>query len=150
VQIVSTAFSANTVIPINYTCDGLNVSPPLTFSDTPKDTKSFVLIVEDPDAPKPNFTHWVVYDIPGSVLQFLEGEVPKGSVEGMNDFGELGYGGPCPPWGTHRYVFNLAALDTSFGLPEGISKADIKKKMQSHIIETAQIVGLYMRNTTDK
>lgn len=143
--VTSTAFQNNALIPSKYTCDGKNYNPPLTFSQVPSNAQSLVLIIEDPDAPSKVFTHWVVYNMPSSTLQILENQVPQNSSQGKTDFGNIGYGGPCPPSGTHRYFFKLYALDTTFNLPEGITKEKVEEAVNGHIIESAEIVGLYKR-----
>ena len=121
-KLESTAFDANGLIPAKYTCDGEDISPPLIWDEVPKGTKSIVLIVDDPDAPGRTFVHWVIYDIPATVRQLPEKiaavkALPNGGVQGTNDFGKLGYGGPCPPSGIHRYFFKLYALDQELSLP---------------------------------
>jgi len=144
-QLTSTAFDQNQPIPAKYTCEGVNHNPPLTFSQVPKEAHSLVLVVEDPDAPAKVFTHWLVYNIPPSTLHIREHEVPPRSMEGLTDFGIRGYRGPCPPSGTHRYIFQLFALDTPLALPAGKTKRAVKEKMQGHVIATAQLVGTYTR-----
>lgn len=144
-QIKSSAFENNEKIPAKYTCDGQNINPPLTFSQVPKEAKSLVLIVDDPDAPGKTWTHWVLYNILSSTLQILENQIPEGAVEGVTDFGSTGYGGPCPPSGTHRYFFKLYALDTTLDLEESATKADVEEKIKDHIIEKAELIGLYSR-----
>jgi Raf kinase inhibitor-like YbhB/YbcL family protein len=144
-KLTSTAFEANQPIPAKYTCDGVNHHPPLTFSEVPEDARSLALIVEDPDAPRKVFTHWLVYNIAPLAQHIPEHEVPLGSTEGVNDFGTRGYGGPCPPSGTHRYFFKLFALDTELALLEGARKEDVLAKMKGHVIATAELVGTYRR-----
>jgi len=141
--ITSTAFQQNGYIPSKYTCDGINHNPPLTFSKVPENAQSLVLIVEDPDAPSKVFTHWLIYNMPPSTLQILENQVPSNSAQGMTDFGKAGYGGPCPPSGTHRYFFKLFALGTRLNLPNGVSKEDVQEAMKAYILESTEIVGLY-------
>lgn len=144
--IASAAFQHNKYIPAEYTCDGANHNPPLTFSQVPQNAQSLVLIVEDPDAPSiPNFTHWVIYNIPPATPQILENQVPPNSILGITDFGEVGYGGPCPPHGTHRYFFKIYALDTILDLPQGASKKEVLDAMEGHVIDSAELVGLYKR-----
>lgn len=143
--ITSTAFLHNEHIPSKYTCDGVNHNPPLTFSKVPKEAKSLVLIVEDPDAPSKIFTHWLIYNILPSTLQILENQVPPNSVQGMTDFVEAKYGGPCPPSGTHRYFFKLYALDSVLRLPEGVSTEEVQKTIEGHIKESAELIGLYKK-----
>jgi Raf kinase inhibitor-like YbhB/YbcL family protein len=141
----STAFEQNQPIPTRYTCDGVNHNPPLTFSQVPQEAHSLVLMVEDPDAPRKVFTHWLVYNIPPTTQQIREHEVPPQSKQGMTDFGTRGYGGPCPPSGTHRYVFQLFALDITLALPEGTRKEEMLAKMKGHVIARAELVGTYRR-----
>jgi Raf kinase inhibitor-like YbhB/YbcL family protein len=144
-KLTSTAFEQSRPIPAEYTCDGANHQPPLTFSEVPKEAESLTLLVEDPDAPTKVFTHWLVYDIPPTTQRIPEREVPLMGTDGVNDFGTRGYRGPCPPSGTHRYVFKLFALDTRVGLPEGSIKEDVLAKMQGHILATAELTGTYTR-----
>jgi Raf kinase inhibitor-like YbhB/YbcL family protein len=155
-KLESTAFSANGIIPGKYTCDGLNISPPLSWDEPPAEAQSLVLIVEDPDAPGRTFVHWVVYDIPVQVRQMaeaiprqptlLDAREVKGGVQGENDFGRLGYGGPCPPSGTHRYIFKLYALDRELGLKPGATKDKAIAAMDGHILATAELMGRYTRH----
>jgi len=146
----SSAFSANALIPPKYTCDGQDISPPLQWDEPPPGTQSFVLIVDDPDAPGRTFVHWVVYDIP-AVLRELPQQVPTqktladGSIQGRNDFGKFGYGGPCPPSGTHRYFFKLYALAQTLGLAEGATKDKVVAAMEGHILASAELIGRYSR-----
>ena len=148
----SSAFAPSGAIPKRYTCDDANVSPPLAWSGAPAGTKSFALIVDDPDAPDPAapkrvYVHWVLYDIPPSTPGLPEGmtkaQLPKGAREGKNDFGNTGYGGPCPPIGRHRYFFKLYALDTMLGDLGAGTKADVEAAMRGHILEQAQVIGTY-------
>ncbi len=143
--ITSTAFQHNEEIPNKYTCDGLNHNPPLTFSEVPKEAQSLVFIVEDPDAPGKVFTHWLVYNMPPATLQILENQIPRNSMQGETDFGNVGYGGPCPPLGIHRYFFKLYALNTMLDLPEGAKKTEVEQKMEGQIIASSELVGLYKR-----
>jgi len=145
-KITSSAFLDNDKIPPKYTCDSENVNPPLTLSAVPKEAQSLVLIMDDPDAPGGTFTHWVVFNIPPSTMQILENSVPENSIQGATDFGKVGYGGPCPPSGTHRYFFKLYALDSVLELSEGASKEEIEDAMEDHIIDSCQIIGLYSRS----
>ncbi len=148
----SPAFFTGNSIPFQYTCDGDNLSPPLSWDSPPNGTVSFALIVEDPDAPKKTFTHWVVYNLPAHIEYLSEGVVnhatlPDGGVQGKNDFGQLGFGGPCPPSGTHRYFFKLYALDQMLDLPPGASKADVLAAMEGHVLEAAELMGRYARQS---
>ncbi len=147
----SEAFDDGGNIPVKYTCDGEDISPPLSWGDPPEGTVSFVLIVEDPDAPMGVFTHWVIYNIPASLRGLPEGVPAQGEVEGTgvqgkNDFNRLGYGGPCPPKGpAHRYVFKLYALDTSLNLKAGATKKQVLKEMEGHILGYGELTGKYGR-----
>jgi hypothetical protein len=146
----SPAFFIGGEIPFKYTCDGDNISLPLNWHTPPGGTTSFALIVEDPDALNATFTHWLVYDLPANILHLPEGvanepKLPDGGVHGENDFGQLGYGGPCPPNGTHRYFFKLYALDQLLGLPPGASKAQVLAAMEGHILADVELMGRYTR-----
>lgn len=145
-KITSSAFEHNTKIPSKYTCDGENVNPPLQFLDVPGNAKSLVLIVDDPDAPSKTWVHWVVYNINPQTSDVKENSVPQGGIEGMTDFGKPGYGGPCPPSGTHRYFLKLYALDTALDIPRNATKQMVEEKMQDHIIDKAELISLYSRN----
>lgn len=143
-KIESEVFLPNQKIPSKYTCEGENLSPPLRFSDIPKGTQSFVLIVDDPDAPRGTFDHWITWDIPSATTHLTEGV--HVSHQGKNGFGVNIYRGPCPPPGSsHRYFFKLYALDTMLNLPEGSSKSQVEKAMQGHILDKAEVVGTYQR-----
>jgi Raf kinase inhibitor-like YbhB/YbcL family protein len=144
-KITSTAFQHNTNIPGLYTCDGSDHIPPLTFSEVPVNAKSLVLIVDDPDAPAKVFIHWLIYNIPPATTQILENEVPEESLQGINDFGNTQYGGPCPGTGTHRYFFKLYALDVLLDLPAGANKKELEDALEGHILESSQLIGLYKR-----
>jgi len=144
-NITSSAFKNNSYIPSKYTCDGANYSPPLTFSDVPHEAESLVLIVDDPDAPMKVFTHWVVYNLPINTMEILENHVPEESLQGVTDYGEEEYGGPCPPSGTHRYFFRLYALDKMLDLEEGANIESVMEALNGHILESAELVGLYKR-----
>jgi len=150
-KISSPAFSNEGDIPSIYTCDGANYSPPLQWTGVPESAKSLALIADDPDAPMGTWVHWVIYNIPvtteGLAEQFsLEPELPDGTLQGMTDFGRVGYGGPCPPSGTHRYYFKLFALDTTIDSKPGIVRADLLKAMEGHILDSATLMGTYHRN----
>ena len=149
-EIKSSAFGNGESIPAKYTCDGADFSPPLEWSGSPAGTKSFALICDDPDAPMGTWVHWVLYDIPSATTMLAEGitrekELPGGGTQGINDFRRIGYGGPCPPGGTHRYFFKLFALDAMLGLKPGITKDQLLKAMRGHILAEAQAMGTYRR-----
>ena len=150
VKINSSAFAEGGMIPKRYTCDSEDVSPDLTWSGVPEGTQSIALICDDPDAPMGTWVHWVLFNLPGDQTQLPEAVPPDqnlvtGGVHGKNDFGRLGYGGPCPPGGTHRYYFKIYALDTLLDLDSGITKAQLLDAMQGHILGEGQIMGKYSR-----
>jgi Raf kinase inhibitor-like YbhB/YbcL family protein len=141
-RLTSLLFTNQSPIPDDYTCKGRNVSPSLRIEGTPPGTKSLVLIMHDPDAPNGDFTHWVVWNIPAGETDIVEGAVPDAALQGASDFGTTGYGGPCPPSGTHHYVFELYALDTTLSLAQGASRKDVEAAMAGHIADQSQLVGL--------
>lgn len=150
----SIAFSENTPIPALYTCEGRDLSPPLQWRDLPANTKSLVLIVDDPDAPDPaapkmTWVHWVLYNLPPDAAGLPEGVtsagLPAGTREGLNDWQRTGYGGPCPPIGRHRYFHKLYALDTVLPDLGCATKADVERAMQGHVLDTATLVGVYKK-----
>jgi Raf kinase inhibitor-like YbhB/YbcL family protein len=141
----SPVFKTNGTIPSKYTCDGVNVNPPLSIEHVPAGTKSLALIVDDPDAPAGIWVHWVLWNIRPETKEVRENSVPKGSQQGINDFRKHPYSGPCPPSGTHRYVFKIYALDTILTISPEATKADLEKAMKGHIIEQAHTIGLYKR-----
>jgi len=149
-KLQSTAFKDGEMIPGKYTCDGTNVSPPLSWNALPTGTKSLVLICDDPDAPGGTWVHWVYYDIPPETKGLPENVAPlqhpqSGGVQGKNDFRKIGYGGPCPPGGTHRYYFKIYALDVMLALPPGVTKAEVLKAMEGHILDKTALTGKYKR-----
>ena len=148
--ISSTAFSNGGLIPSQYTCDGANISPPLQWSGLPPSTKAVALIVDDPDAPAKTWVHWVVYDLPGSRSELPENirpqeKLPSGGKQGTNDFKKIGYGGPCPPSGTHRYFFKLYALDIESSLNPGATKDELLKAIEGHVLAQGELIGKYKR-----
>ncbi|RMD59433.1 YbhB/YbcL family Raf kinase inhibitor-like protein [Candidatus Parcubacteria bacterium] len=143
--LASPNFESGESIPPKFTCDGDDISPALIIKDVPPQAKSLALIVDDPDAPMGTWLHWTVWNIDPAVSFIPEGTVPRGAVEGVTDFGKVGYGGPCPPSGTHRYFFKLYALDNKLNLPSGASLSDIKESIEGHILAEAQFVGTYGR-----
>jgi Raf kinase inhibitor-like YbhB/YbcL family protein len=149
-ELTSTAFAPGEPIPGKHTCDGEDISPPLQWSDPPQGTQSLALICDDPDAPIGTWVHWVLFNLPAEARSLLEAvppeaERPDGSRHGENGWGRLDYGGPCPPSGTHRYVFKLYALDTVLGLEAGASKKQVLQAMEGHILAQAELVGVYSR-----
>ncbi|MDA8104403.1 MAG: YbhB/YbcL family Raf kinase inhibitor-like protein [Nitrospiraceae bacterium] len=143
--ISSPAFGHNGNIPAKHTCDGKDVNPSLAIRNVPPGAKSLALIVDDPDAPAGTWVHWVLWNIAPETSEIKEDSVPKGAIQGINDFRKHAYGGPCPPSGTHRYFFKLYALDALLNPGPNSSKAEIEKAMQGHIISQAEIIGLYKR-----
>ena len=139
----SSAFAQGKPIPAKYTCDGPDISPPLAWSDAPRGTQSFALIMDDPDAPAGTWVHWVLFNLPAQTHQLAE-KAAQG-VQGCNSWGRLGYGGPCPPSGTHRYFFRLYALDTLLQLPAGATKEQVLRAMQGHVLAQAELMGVYAR-----
>jgi Raf kinase inhibitor-like YbhB/YbcL family protein len=149
-RIESSAFSEGGLIPRRHTCDGKDVSPPLSWSGTPEGAKSLALICDDPDAPGKTWVHWVVFNIPPAARHLPEGiapgePIPGGGTQGKNDFRKLGYGGPCPPGGTHRYQFKLYALDAELALPAGATKAELEGGIEGHVLGQATLTGKYSR-----
>jgi Raf kinase inhibitor-like YbhB/YbcL family protein len=145
-KIASTAFEHNGQIPKKYTCDGSDVNPPLSFEGIPAEAKSLALIVDDPDAPMGTWVHWVLWNIEPKTTEIKENSVPKNAKQGINDFRKHDYGGPCPPSGTHRYFYKLYALDTTLNLGPNATKNDIELSMKKHILEKAELIGLYRRS----
>lgn len=143
-QITSTAFEHNKSIPSKYTCDGENISPPISIREIPEGTKSLALIVDDPDAPSKTWVHWLVWNIDPGTSEIEEGSAPAG-IEGTTDFGRTGWGGPCPPSGTHRYFFKLYALDSDLNLDSSATKEELEAAMENHILEQSELVGLYQK-----
>lgn len=147
----SKVFKDGDFIPKQYTCDGANISLPISWFDQPGNTTSLALIFEDPDAPSKTWVHWVLYNIPPG-KSALQEKLPtiqnleSGMLQGINDFGKSGYGGPCPPSGTHRYVLKLYALDVKIDDSPGISANILREKMDGHIISTAELMGRYRRS----
>jgi hypothetical protein len=143
-KITSSAFQQGGNIPSKFSCDGPNSSPPLQISDVPPEAKSLVLIVDDPDAPSGLFTHWAVWNISPQTATIGEGNTPEG-VQGTNDFGKSGYGGPCPPSGTHRYYFKVFALDRELDLPVGAKRSQLDAAMKGHVIAQGELMGRYSK-----
>jgi Raf kinase inhibitor-like YbhB/YbcL family protein len=148
ISIISTAFNDGTVIPKRFTCDGENVSPSLKWSAFPAKTRTFALIADDPDAPRGTWVHWVIFNIPVTVNELQE-NFPHDKIgadgikQGKNDSGDIGYDGPCPPSGTHRYFFKIYALDVELDLDAGCTKQDLLNAMEGHILAQGQLMGRY-------
>ena len=147
IQVSSPAFTDNQMIPKNYTCDDLNINPPLSFKNVPVAAKSLALIVDDPDAPMGTWTHWLVWNIDPKTAEIKENSVPVGAVLGKNDSGENKYDGPCPPGGTHRYFFRVYALDTILSLAQGSSRKNLESAMSDHVIDQGELMSRYSRQS---
>ena len=150
ITVTSSAFTEGSMIPSKYTCDGKDISPPLKWKGAPAETKSFAIISDDPDAPMGTWVHWVMWNIPADLNELTENvppdkDLPNGSKQGITDFRRPGYGGPCPPSGTHRYYFKVYALDTKLDIPSVATKADLVKTMSGHILAEGQLMGKYKR-----
>jgi Raf kinase inhibitor-like YbhB/YbcL family protein len=153
-HIYSSAFADGENIPAKYTCDGSDINPPLAWNGVKEGVRSLVLIVDDPDAPDPHapkmtWVHWVLYNISPNVIGLQENvkSLLSGTMEGLNDWKRVGYGGPCPPIGHHRYFFKLYALDTQLNFSHLPTKAEVEEAMQGHIIQAAELVGLYQKQS---
>lgn len=150
IKITSPAFNEGEPIPIRYSCNDVNVSPPLDFKEIPDATKSITLIMEDPDAPGGLFTHWIIFNLPAetrNLPEFVMGRelMDDGSKHGLNSFGLVGYNGPCPPGGTHRYFFKIYALDMKLDLPPLIRRDEILEAMEGHILDHGELTGVFTR-----
>jgi Raf kinase inhibitor-like YbhB/YbcL family protein len=150
-EIATSAFSSGGTIPPEFTCDGADHSPALSWRGFPARTQSFALIADDPDAPAGTWVHWVIYDLPADLHELpqgvpKQGNLPNGAKQGSNDFRKTGYGGPCPPPGKpHRYFFKLYALDSKLGLKSGASKAELERAMKGHVLAQTELIGRYGR-----
>ncbi len=150
IKVTSSAFKQGGDIPVEYTCDGKDISPPLSWTESPSGTQSYALIVDDPDAPMGTWVHWVVYNLPASAASLPENVVKEerlsdGTVQGINDFKRYGYGGPCPPGGTHRYFFKVYALDTVLKAGPGLTKKKLLREIDGHILGQGELMGTYSR-----
>ncbi len=151
IKVSSNDFQNGGSIPSLFTCEGKNISPQISWANYPKNTKSFALIADDPDAPMGTWVHWIVYNIPNKTNELkqnfpLDKEFSNGIKQGMTDFGKTGFGGPCPPSGVHRYFFKVYALDTILDVPYGLTKKYLLEAMEGHILAHGQIMGKYRRN----
>ena len=150
IKIASSAFENGGLIPSRYTCDGEDISPPLQWEQVPEGTMSIALICDDPDAPMGTFVHWVLFNLPAGAKELAEDvptdkTLPNGARQGITDFGRIGYGGPCPPSGTHRYFFKIYALDAELTLKAGAGKRELLKAMEGHVLAQGQLIGKYKR-----
>lgn len=143
ISITSPSVQAGGDIPAKFACDGTNVSPELHISAAPNEAKSLVLIVDDPDAPRGLFTHWIVWNIDPKTTRIAETSAPSAGIQGTNDFGKRNYGGPCPPSGTHRYFFKIFALDTKLELKPGARRAELDAAMRGHVLAQGELMGRY-------
>jgi Raf kinase inhibitor-like YbhB/YbcL family protein len=150
-KITSATFQPGGPIPVECTCDGEDRSPQLAWSDIPVATRSFALVCDDPDAPRGTWVHWVLFNLPADAVELSPGvprapELPSGARQGINDSGDIGYSGPCPPPGKpHRYFFRLYSLDTALNLPPGVTRSDLDQAMADHVLAEATVMGTYQR-----
>ncbi|BBD08876.1 YbhB/YbcL family Raf kinase inhibitor-like protein [Desulfovibrio ferrophilus] len=149
-KLFSTSFDEGAAIPIQYTCDASDFSPALEWEDAPEGTKTYALICDDPDAPAGTWTHWLIYGIPGIAFRLAakipaQAEHPSGLRQGLNSWNRIGYGGPCPPSGTHRYFFTLYALDCDLDLAPEARREELEQAMEGHVLASAQTMGTYTR-----
>jgi Raf kinase inhibitor-like YbhB/YbcL family protein len=152
-QVHSPDFRHGDPIPARHTCDGSNGSPALAWSGVPVETRSFVVLCDDPDAPRGTWVHWLLYNLPADTCELGPGvpklpELPSRARQGISDFGDVGYGGPCPPAGKpHRYFFRLHALDASLSLPPGVNRAELEEAMAGHVLAVGTLMGTYQRQS---
>ena len=150
IKLTSAAFNDDQPMPRAYTCDGINISPPLEWNGVPKTAKTVAIVCDDPDAPGGTWVHWVVYNLPADNIGLVENlpateNLKAGGFQGQSDFGKIGYGGPCPPSGTHHYFFRIYALDGELPLKAGATKAELMKAMEGHVLLQGQLIGTYRR-----
>jgi Raf kinase inhibitor-like YbhB/YbcL family protein len=150
IKVKSAVFDEGEPIPTRYTCSGVDVSPPLKWDPLPENTESVALICEDPDAPGGIWTHWVLFNLPRDTMGLSEHVMGReildnGAIQGMNDFGRVGYGGPCPPGETHRYFYKVYALDVKLDLPPRSTRTELLEAMDGHVLDQGQIMGYYTR-----
>lgn len=150
IKLTSVAFNQGQPIPRAYTCDGVNISPPLEWGGVPKTAKTLVIFCDDPDAPGGTWVHWVIYNLPAENIGLVENlpateNLKAGGFQGKNDFGKTAYGGPCPPSGTHHYFFRIYALDSELPLKGGVTKTELMKAMDDHVVLQGQLMGTYGR-----
>ncbi len=148
IKVTSNAFTDGAMIPAKYSCDGENASPHLKWENMPANAKTIAIIADDPDAPGGTWVHWLIFNLPANVKELPDGVAPEGNAsavarQGTNDFKKIGYGGPCPPSGVHRYFFKVYGLDTELSLNAGATKEDLMKAMEGHVVAEGQIVGKY-------
>jgi len=151
IEVRSSAFGEGERIPSEFTCDGANVSPPIVWSGIPPHTQSIAIIVDDPDVPSGDWAHWVIYDLPPSLMGIQAGapaseKLPAGGIQGRTNFGRIGYGGPCPPKGAHRYFFKVYTLDAMLHLKSGATKKELLEAMRGHVLGEGALMGRYERS----
>jgi Raf kinase inhibitor-like YbhB/YbcL family protein len=150
-KITRPAFAPGAAIPAEHTCQGADTSPPLAWSEVPVGTRSLALVVDDPDAPRGTWVHWVLFNLPSDAVELSPAvprspELPSGARQGLNDGGDVGYGGPCPPaGGPHRYFFRLYALDCTLNLDPGVNRSDLEHSMSGHVLAQAELMGTFQR-----
>lgn len=151
INLISDVFDEGEMIPTRHTCDDINVSPPLRWDSLPERTISFAILCEDPDAPMGTWTHWIIFNIPPDVMELSaeiknEENLERGMIQGINDFGYAGYGGPCPPEGEkHRYFFRIYALDTTLNIGPGAKREEFLKALNENVLDEGQLMGIYGR-----
>jgi Raf kinase inhibitor-like YbhB/YbcL family protein len=148
IKLTSFAFADSQPVPRQYTCNGINISPPLEWTGIPKSAKTIAIVADDPDAPGGTWVHWVIYNLPADTIGMVENlptteDLKGGGFQGTNDFEKIGYGGPCPPSGTHRYFFKIYSLDTELPLKAGATKVEVEKAMAGHVVAQGQLMGTY-------
>jgi len=149
--LTSSAFRDGETVPVRHTCDGEDLSPLLAWTGVPVETRTFALTCDDPDAPRGTWVHWLIWNLPADAVELRQGvpprpELPSGARQGLNDGGDLGYSGPCPPPGKpHRYFFRLYALDTALNLPPGVNRSDLEAAMLGHVLAQGTVMGTYQR-----
>lgn len=144
-NLTSTAFTNNSILPSQYACDGAGFNPPLQISEVPTNAQSLVLIMDDPDAPAGTYVHWLVWNIDPQTKEILSDSLPNGAISGTNSAGRTDYVPPCPPSGSHRYIFKLYALDTKIDLTPNAGKDNLEQSMQGHVLDSVELIGLYSR-----
>lgn len=149
-KVYSPAFKNNTEIPSKYTCDGININPPLVIENVPKEAKSLAIVFDDIDAPRGSYVHWLLWNINPETKEIKEDSIPNGAIVGLNDFKKNDYRGPCPPKRAHKYVFKVYALDIQLVINKNSIKRDLEKAMEGHIIDKTELVGIYKRSFSSK
>lgn len=144
-KVSSPIFKNNTNIPSKYTCDGLNINPPLKIENIPKETKSLAIVFDDIDAPKGSYVHWILWNINPDTKEIKEDSTPDGATVGLNGFKKNNYSGPCPPRRAHRYVFRVYALDIRLEIDQSSTKSEFEKSIEGHVIDKAELIGIYKR-----